>query len=45
MKDNDNAIKHIHTFKTLLEQLSIIGFLVVVDEAILFIDEKHANRI
>jgi len=35
MKDNDNVIKHIHTFRALLEQLSIIKSLVVDDEAIL----------
>jgi hypothetical protein len=45
MKDNDSVLKHIHRFRTLLEQLSVIRSLVVDDEAIPFIDEKHANRI
>jgi hypothetical protein len=45
MKDNDNVIKHIPTFRALLEQLSVIGSLVVDDEAIPFIDENHANVI
>lgn len=35
MIENDNVIKHIHTFRALLEQLSIAKFLVINDETII----------
>jgi hypothetical protein len=35
MIENDNVIKHIHTFKALLEQLSITRSLATNDETII----------